>query len=160
MTIAKGQTLPAGSFMTPGTDGPEKIGTDAVFDGKTAVLIGVPGAFTPTCSLNHLPTFIEQNDALRARGVEEIAVVSVNDPFVVKAWRDSTGGEGKVTYLADPQGEYVKSLGLDVDIPGLGGLRSKRFCMLVKDNVVEELLVEDNPGESGLTDADALLAKL
>ncbi|MCP1198216.1 peroxiredoxin [Notoacmeibacter sp. MSK16QG-6] len=160
MTIAKGQRLPFGSFMTPGADGPEKIATDALFQGKTAVLIGVPGAFTPTCSLNHLPTFIDKNDALRSKGVEEIAVISVNDPFVVKAWRDSTGGEGKVTYLADPKGEYIQSLGLDMDIPGLGGLRSKRFCMLVKDNVVQELMVEDSPGESGKTDADALLAKL
>ncbi len=160
MTIAQGQRLPFGSFMTPGPDGPQKIATDALFQDKTAVLIGVPGAFTPTCSLNHLPTFIEKNDALRAKGIDEIAVVSVNDPFVVKAWRDATRGEGKVTYLADPQGEYIKSLGLDMDMPGLGGLRSKRFCMLVKNNVLEELLVEDSPGESELTDADALLAKL
>ncbi|RLQ87462.1 peroxiredoxin [Notoacmeibacter ruber] len=160
MTISKGETLPAGSFMTPGPDGPEKISSDAIFKGKTAVLVGVPGAFTPTCSLNHLPTFIEKNDELRTKGVDEIAVISVNDPFVMKAWRDSTSGEGKVTYLADPQGEYVTALGLDMDMPALGGKRAKRFCLLVKDGVAEEVMVEESPGESGDTDADALLKRL
>ena len=144
--------------MTPGADGPQKIKTSDLFDGKTTVLIGVPGAFTPTCSYNHLPTFIEKNDALRAKGIDEIAVVSVNDPFVIKAWREATGGEGKVTYLADAQGEYISELGLDIDIPPLGGKRAKRFCILAKDGVVQQLMIEDNPGESNDTDADALLA--
>lgn len=160
MTIAKGDTLPEGALVTPGPEGPQKVDTKTLFAGKTAVLIGVPGAFTPTCSFNHLPTFLERNDALRAKGIDELAVVSVNDPFVMKAWRDATGGEGKVTYLADPQGEFVNKLGLDMDIPPLGGRRSKRFCILLKDGVVDQLMIEDSPGESGNTDADALLALL
>ncbi len=160
MTISKGDTLPEGAFTTPGPDGPQKIKTEDIFRGNTTVLIGVPGAFTPTCSFNHLPTFIDRHDDLRAKGVDEIAVVSVNDPFVMKAWREATGGDGKVTYLADPQGDYISRLGLDIDIPPLGGKRAKRFCMLLRNGVVEELMVEDSPGESGNTDAEALLARL
>ena len=161
MTIAIGATLPAASFKTPTSDGPAELTTDQVFAGKKVVLFGVPGAFTPTCSMNHLPGFIEHHDAIKAKGVDTIAVVAVNDAFVMKAWEDATGGKDKILYLADGSGAFAKATGLDIDLGAAGlGVRSKRFSMIVKDGTVSALNIEDSPGKAEASSAEGILAQL
>ncbi|TGQ35727.1 MULTISPECIES: peroxiredoxin [unclassified Mesorhizobium] len=152
MTISVGDKLPDATFKTMTADGAKAITTAEIFSGKKVVLFGVPGAFTPTCSNNHLPSYLENHDAILARGVDTIAVVSVNDVHVMGAWARFTGGEGKMLYLADGNGDFAKSIGLDADFSSGGmGLRSKRFSMIVDDGKVTALNVETKPGvdESG-----------
>ena len=161
MTIAIGATLPAASFKTPTSDGPAELTTDQVFAGKKVVLFGVPGAFTPTCSMNHLPGYLEHHDAIKAKGVDTIAVVAVNDVFVMKAWQDATSGKDKITYLADGNGDFVKACGLEMDLSAGGlGLRSKRFSMIVDDTKVVALNIEDSPGKAVASGAETLLGQL
>ena len=136
--------------MTP--DGAKDITTSEIFAGKNVVLFGVPGAFTPTCSNNHLPGYLENHDAILAQGVDTIAVVAVNDHHVMGAWARFTGGEGKILFLADGNGAFAKATGLDGDMSGAGmGVRTKRFSMIVDDGKVTTLNVETKPGvdESG-----------
>jgi peroxiredoxin len=152
MTISVGDTLPDATFKTMTADGAKAITTAEIFSGKKVVLFAVPGAFTPTCSNNHLPGYLENHDAILARGVDTIAVVAVNDVHVMGAWARFTGGEGKILYLADGNGDFAKSIGLDADYSAGGlGLRSKRFSMIVDDGKVTALNVETKPGvdESG-----------
>jgi peroxiredoxin len=152
MTLSVGDKLPEATFKTMTADGAKALTTSEIFTGKKIVLFGVPGAFTPTCSNNHLPGYLENRDAILARGVDEIAVVSVNDVHVMGAWANFTGGDGKILYLADGSGEFAKATGLDIDLSGGGmGLRSKRFSMIVDDGKVTALNVETKPGvnESG-----------
>jgi glutaredoxin/glutathione-dependent peroxiredoxin len=152
MTISVGDKLPDATFKTMTADGAKAITTAEIFSGKKVVLFGVPGAFTPTCSNNHLPGYLENYDAILARGVDTVAVVSVNDVHVMGAWARFTGGEGKILYLADGNGDFAKSIGLDSDFSSGGmGLRSKRFSMVVDDGKVTALNVESKPGvdESG-----------
>ena len=152
MTISVGDKLPDATFKTITADGTKELTTTDVFSGKKVVLFGVPGAFTPTCSNNHLPGYLENHDAILARGVDTIAVVAVNDHHVMGAWARFSGGEGKLLYLADGNGEFVKAIGLDNDLSGSGmGLRSRRFSMIVDDGKVTALNVETKPGvnESG-----------
>ncbi|MGE0501558.1 MAG: peroxiredoxin [Rhizobiaceae bacterium] len=152
MTIAIGSTLPEATFKVMTDDGAKNFTTADVFAGKKVVLFGVPGAFTPTCSNNHLPGYLENHDAILARGVDTIAVLAVNDQHVMRAWARFTGGEGKLLFLADGNGDFVKTVGLDADFSGGGmGLRSKRFSMLVEDGKVAALNVETKSGvdESG-----------
>jgi peroxiredoxin len=152
MTISVGDKLPDVTFKTMTADGAKPITGAEIFSGKKVVLFGVPGAFTPTCSNNHLPGYLENHDAILARGVDTIAVVSVNDVHVMGAWARFTGGEGKILYLADGNGDFAKSVGLDGDFSSGGmGLRSKRFSMIVDDGKVTALNVETKPGvdESG-----------
>jgi peroxiredoxin len=152
MTIAIGDKLPDATFKTMTPDGAKDMTTREVFAGKRVVLFGVPGAFTPTCSNNHLPGYLENHDAILARGVDTIAVVSVNDVHVMGAWARFTGGEGKILFLADGNGDFAKAVGLDADYSGGGmGLRSKRFSMIIDDGKVTALNVETKPGvdESG-----------
>jgi glutaredoxin/glutathione-dependent peroxiredoxin len=152
MTISVGDKLPDATFKTMTADGAKAITTAEIFSGKKVVLFGVPGAFTPTCSNNHLPGYLENYDAILARGVDTVAVVSVNDVHVMGAWARFTGGEGKILYLADGNGDFAKSIGLDSDFSSGGmGLRSKRFSMVVADGKVTALNVESKPGvdESG-----------
>jgi len=161
MTIAIGDKLPSATFKEKTPDGPVDITTDALFAGKKVVLFAVPGAFTPTCTLNHLPGYIDNFDALKAKGVDEVAVVSVNDWHVMGAWAQSSGGFGKIHFLGDWDGSFTKALGLDIDLSGGGlGLRSKRYAMIVEDGVVKHLAVEENPGQATVSAADAILAAL
>jgi peroxiredoxin len=161
MTIQVGDKLPEATFKTMTAEGPKEVGTDALFSGKTVVLFAVPGAFTPTCHRNHLPGFLENADAIKAKGVDEIAVVSVNDVFVMDAWSKATGGDGKITFLADGSADFASKLGLVLDASGFGmGLRSKRYAMVVKDGTVSVLNVEEAPGQATVSGAAAVLAAL
>ena len=147
--IAIGEKLPAATLKTMTADGAKDLTTADVFSGKKVVLFAVPGAFTPTCSNNHLPGYLENHAAILAKGVDTIAVVAVNDHHVMAAWARFSGGEGKILYLADGNATFVKSIGLDGDMSAGGlGLRSRRFSMIVEDGVVKTLNVETKPGVS------------
>jgi peroxiredoxin len=161
MTISVGDKLPEATLKTMTADGAKELTTADIFAGKKVVLFGVPGEFTPTCNNNHLPGYLENNDAIRARGVDTIAVVAVNDPFVMGAWEKFTGGEGKIVYLADGSGTFVKALGLDIDLSAAGmGLRSKRFSMIVDDGKVTALNIEPVPSKADETTAAKILEQL
>ena len=161
MTIKTGDTLPASAFRVMTPDGPKPRGGDDIFKGRKVVLFGVPGAFTPTCHKNHLPGFLAEAAAFKAKGVAEIAVVSVNDVHVMNAWALATGGQDKISYLSDGNGEFTKAIGLEFDASAGGmGLRSKRFAMLVEDGVVKQLNVEDIPSKADTSSAAALLAQI
>ena len=161
MMIAIGDKIPAATLKEKTADGAGDVKLDEFLKGRTIVLFAVPGAFTPTCSLNHLPGFLENRDAFFARGVDEIAVVSVNDHHVMGAWAKASGGEGKIRFFADGNGDFAKALGLEIDLSGGGlGLRSKRYSMLLKDGVVAQLNVEDTPGTAETSGAATLLGQL
>lgn len=161
MTIKVGDRLPAATFKVKTADGVTEMTTDDVFKGRKVVLFAVPGAFTPTCSLNHLPGYLENRDAILAKGVDQIAVVAVNDPFVMGAWAQSTGGEGKILFLTDGSATFTKAAGLDIDLSGGGlGVRSKRYSAIVEDGVVKSLNIEEQPGQAVTSAASALLAQL
>ena len=160
MPINNGDKLPQGSFMTMAASGPQPISTDEVFKGKKVVLFSVPGAFTPTCSKKHLPGYLEKYDEFKQKGVDTIACLAVNDPFVMDAWSKSQGADGKVLMLADGNGEFTRALGLELDASGFGmGKRSQRYAMIVKDGKIEQLMVEPGPGLNA-SSADAMLEKL
>jgi len=159
MTIETGQALPEATFMTMSADGPAPVSASDVFKGKRVAFFAVPGAFTPTCSAKHLPGFVEQVDALKAKGIDDIACLSVNDVFVMGAWGDQAGS-GDVTMLADGNGEFTKALGLEMDATGFGmGHRSQRYAMVVNDGKVEHLFVE-GPGEFKVSSAEHMLENL
>jgi len=160
MTIAVGDALPDATFKVKTDDGVKDMTTKEIFGGKKVVLFGVPGAFTPTCSNNHLPGYLENHDAILARGVDTIAVVAVNDHHVMQAWARFTGGEGKLLFLADGSGTFAKKTGLDIDLNGAGlGLRNKRFSMIVEDGKVKTLNIEEEPGVN-LSGAARILEQL
>ncbi len=160
MTIKVGDTLPDAMFMTSGAEGPRPITGDELFKGKTVALFAVPGAFTPTCSAKHVPGFKEHVADFRAKGVDTIACVSVNDVFVMKAWGADQGVGDDIIMLADGNGDFTKALGLEMDGSKFGmGLRSQRYSMLVKDGVVQTLNVEQG-GEFKVSAADYMLAQL
>ena len=147
MTIEPGSRIPDVTLMERTPDGPAKIPSNDFFAGKRVVVFGVPGAFTPTCSLNHLPGYLENRDAIIARGVDAIAVVATNDHHVMTAWARFSGGEGKIDFLADGNGGFTRAVGLDVDMSKGGlGTRTRRFSMIVEDGVVRVLNLEDKPG--------------
>jgi peroxiredoxin len=147
MTIAVGEKLPAATFKTMTEDGPEEMSTPEVFAGKKVVLFGVPGAFTPGCTNNHLPGYLENFDAIKARGVDTIAVIAVNDVHVMGAWAKFTGGEGKILFLADGSGDFARATGLDLDLSQNGmGHRNKRFSLIAEDGVVKAINIESKPG--------------
>lgn len=159
MSIQEGDKLPNATFMKMGADGPEPVNTDDVFAGKRVALFAVPGAFTPTCSAKHLPGFVEKAAMLKARGIDEIACVSVNDVFVMGAWGEQAGSSD-VDMLADGNGEFAKAIGLEMDGSGFGmGQRSQRYAMVVDDGMVERLFVEA-PGEFKVSSADHMLSEL
>ncbi|MEE2525300.1 peroxiredoxin [Hyphobacterium sp. HN65] len=160
MTIAKGDKLPDVKFGKMTADGPTQVSTGDIFTGKTVALFAVPGAFTPTCSAKHLPGFVEKADELRAKGVDTIACVSVNDVFVMNAWGKDQGVGEDIVMLADGNGDFAKATGLMMDGSGFGmGLRSQRFSMLVKDGVVEILNTEE-PGDFRNSSAEHMLSQL
>lgn len=161
MTIQVGDTLPSGSFKVKTSDGIDDLSSDDLFNGKKVVLFSLPGAFTPTCSAKHLPGYISNADALKAKGVDEIACLAVNDAFVMGAWGEAQGAAGKVTMLADGSGTYTNALGMELDLGGLGlGVRGKRFAMVVDDGKVTHLAEEPNPGELDVSAAEKILAEL
>lgn len=161
MAIKVGDKLPAVSLRRLGGGGIEEIGTDALTKGKKVVLFAVPGAFTPTCSEQHLPGFMQHADAIKAKGVDMIACVAVNDPFVVSEWSKATNAAGKVDILSDGNAEFTKAIGMELDASGFGlGIRSQRYAMVVDDGEVKTLLVEDVPTQAETSSANAILASL
>lgn len=161
MTIEVGDVIPDATFHVMTPDGPAPRTSEQIFPHRKVVLIAVPGAFTPTCSMNHLPPFIEQAEAIKAKGVDEILVTGVNDVFVMGAWAKHTGGEGKVTFLADGSAEFAQALGLTLDLTSRGlGTRSQRYAMVVDDGVVKSLEVEPNPGIADKASAENVLKAL
>jgi peroxiredoxin len=160
MTIKVGDTVPTATFTTFGADGPGPITTDALFKGKTVALFAVPGAFTPTCSAKHVPSFKAHAADLKAKGVDTIACVSVNDVFVMKAWGENQGVDGDILMLADGNGDFTRAVGLELDGSRFGmGPRSQRYSMVVKDGVVAELNVEAG-GEYRVSSAEYMLEQL
>lgn len=161
MSIAVGDSLPEAIFRVLGAEGIDKLTTAEIFGGKKVVLFAVPGAYTPTCHLKHLPGFIDNLAAFKAKGVDTVACVAVNDPFVLDAWAKATGGKGKLTFLSDGNGEFTTKLGLDFDGSAVGlGTRSKRYAMLVDDGVVKLLNIEESPGIADASTAEKLLAAI
>jgi len=160
MTIAVGDRIPSATLHRMTADGPEKVTTDDLFAGKRVAVFGLPGAFTPTCSARHVPGFLAKAEAFRAKGVDRIVCVSVNDAWVMDAWGKSQGVGDDIAMLADGGGAFTKALGLAIDLTGAGlGVRSKRYSMLVEDGVVKALHAEEATGLT-ISDADTLLADL
>jgi peroxiredoxin len=159
--IKTGDRLPDATFHIMTGDGPGTVSTADVFGGKTVVMFAVPGAFTPTCHMNHLPGFVENADALKAKGVDEIAVTAVNDVFVMQAWKDASGAGDAIQFLADGNGSFADAIDLTLDGSGFGlGTRSQRYAMLVRDGVVEILNVEDVASSADQSSAASLLAAM
>lgn len=160
MTIKIGDTLPHAEFLTPGADGPVKLSTADVFKDKKVVLFAVPGAFTPTCDAQHLPGYVIDHDALKAKGVDTIACTATNDIHVMKAWGKATASEGKIMMLADGNGAFAKACGLDKDLSQYGmGQRSSRYSMLVENGVVKALNVE-TAGGVNVSGSETILTQL
>ena len=160
MAIKVGDKMPAGTLTLVTADGPQKIAAEDYFKGKKVVLFSLPGAFTPTCDAKHLPGFVQQAAALRAKGVDSIACLSVNDAFVMKAWGKAQGVEGKVDMLADGNADYTKALGLEFDASGFGmGTRGQRFAVVVDNGVIKHLNIEGK-GEFKVSSAEYVLGQL
>ena len=161
MSLKVGDTLPDAIFHVMTEDGPAPRKSADIFPGKKVVLIAVPGAFTPTCSMNHLPGYIEHADEIKSKGVDEILVTGVNDVFVMSAWAKATGGKGKVTFLADGSADFAKAADMTLDLSKRGlGIRSQRYAAIVDDGKVKMLAVEANPGEADLTKVENVLEAL
>lgn len=161
MTIKVGDHLPDVKFKVMTAEGPADKPSADVFKGKKVVLFAVPGAFTPTCHRNHLPGYIEHAAELQAKGVQAIAVTSVNDVFVMNEWKKASGAGDKIEFLADGAAVFAKAVGLELDATGTGlGIRSKRYSMLVEDGVVKILHVEDVPSKADASSAIALLKEI
>jgi peroxiredoxin (alkyl hydroperoxide reductase subunit C) len=160
MTIQVGDTIPSVTLQVMTGDGPADITTDEIFKGETVALFGVPGAFTPTCSAQHVPGFLEKADALKEKGITTIACLAVNDPFVMGAWGMDQGVGDKIMMLADGSARFTKATGLELDLDARGlGLRCQRFSMLVDDGVVKAIEI-DPPGTFEKTSAESMLAAL
>lgn len=160
MSIQSGEKMPAGVFGVMTDAGPGALSTDQLFAGKKVVLFSVPGAFTPTCSMKHLPGFIDRAGEIRGKGVDTIACMAVNDVFVMKAWgKDSAVGD-KVLMLADGNGEYARALGLEMDATGFGmGMRGQRFAIIVDDGIATHVAIE-KPGKFEVSSAESVVANL
>jgi len=159
MTIAVGDKIPTGSFKVMGVDDPEDLATDDVFSGKKVVFFAVPGAFTPGCSLTHLPGYVVNADNIKEKGVDTIACMSVNDAFVMGAWGQNQNAD-EILMLADGNGEFTEAIGMELDASGFGmGSRSKRFAMIVDDGTVTHVAIEP-PGGIVVSAAEAILALL
>jgi peroxiredoxin len=160
MTIKVGDTIPSMKLMVATADGPKEITTDEIFKGKKVVLFAVPGAFTPTCSVKHLPGFVQNADAFKAKGVDTIACIAVNDAFVMGAWGKDQGTGDKVEMLADGAAAFAKAIGLELDLNARGmGWRSQRYALIADNGVVTHLGVEA-PGGFEVSKAEAVLAAL
>jgi glutaredoxin/glutathione-dependent peroxiredoxin len=160
MAIKAGERMPAGKFKHMTKEGPRDLATEDLFKGKLVVLFSVPGAFTPTCDAKHLPGFVQLADQFRAKGVDTIACMAVNDVFVMNAWGKASGVGDKVQMLADGNGDYARALGLELDAKGHGmGLRGQRFAIVVKDGVATHVDVEA-PGQFKVSAAEYVLGQL
>jgi peroxiredoxin len=160
MAIQVGERLPAGTLKTMTKEGPRDLTTDDLFKGKKVVLFSVPGAFTPTCDAKHLPGFVQLAAQIKAKGVDTIGCMAVNDVFVMNAWGKSAGVADQVVMLADGNGTYSRALGLDFDASGYGmGTRGKRFALIVQDGVATSVDIEE-PGQFKISSAESVLAKL
>lgn len=160
MTISVGDTLPATTFMEMTAEGPRPVASADYFKGRRIAVFSVPGAFTPTCSARHLPGFVDKLDELKAKGIDEVACTAVNDAFVLGAWAKSASADGKVTMLADGNGEFAQNIGLTMDGSKFGlGLRGSRWSMVVNDGKVETLNVEEG-GAFEVSSAEHLLGQL
>jgi peroxiredoxin len=159
MTIQTGDKVPSCTLKTMGGEGPQDISTDDIFAGKKVVLFAVPGAFTPGCSLTHLPGYVVNADKIKASGVDTIVCMSVNDAFVMGAWGQAQNAE-ELLMLADGNGEFTAALGLELDGRGFGlGTRSQRFAMIVEDGTVSQLNVEEGAGVD-VSSAETIMASL
>jgi len=160
MTIKAGEKMPAGTFKTMTKDGPQNLTTEQLFGGKTVVLFSVPGAFTPTCDAKHLPGFVGHAAAIKAKGVDTIACMAVNDVFVMNAWGKASNVGDSVLMLADGNGDYAKALGLELDGRGFGmGTRGQRFAIIVKNGVATQVDIEA-PGQFKVSAAEYVLGQL
>ncbi|MCB1385764.1 MAG: peroxiredoxin [Nitratireductor sp.] len=159
--IQPGDRLPEVKFNVMSDDGAIQLSTSDIFAGKKVVLFGVPGAFTPTCHGNHLPGFVDNLPALRDKGVDEVAVVAVNDMHVMKAWAEASGAKGRIRFLADGAADFARATGLAVDLSEVGmGIRVQRFSMIVEDGVVTALNTGDKPGQADVAGAARILDQL
>jgi peroxiredoxin len=160
MAIAVGATIPSGTLTKMTAEGPKPVSTDELFKGKKVVMFAVPGAFTPTCSAKHLPGFVEKAEAIKAKGVDTIACLSVNDVFVMDAWGKDQKAGGKVEMLADGSAAFTKALGTTLDLTERGlGVRSTRYSMIVDNGVVKQVNMEQG-GAFEVSDADTILKQL
>ena len=161
MAIQVGERLPNATLRQLTAQGIKELSITDLTRGKRVVLFAIPGAFTPTCSERHLPGFLESAEALRAKGVDTIACVAVNDPFVLNAWDKANNVSGRVEILSDGNGEFTRAIGLEFDGSSRGlGIRSQRYAMVVDDGVLKTLLVEDVPSQAEISSAKAILAAL
>jgi peroxiredoxin len=161
MTIKTGDKLPEATFTTMTSEGPSKMTTADIFNGRKVVLFAVPGAFTPTCHMKHLPGFIARADELKSKGVDTIACVAVNDVFVLDAWAKNTGAGNKVLFLSDGNGDFARAIGMDLDASGFGmGTRSRRYAMVVDNGKVKALNVEPAPGQAVESGVDRIIDQL
>ena len=160
MPIKVGDRLPEAKFRVMTSDGPAWKSTDDIFKGKKVALFAVPGAFTGTCHKMHVPSITQHADAIKAKGVNTVALTSVNDVFVMDAWKKASGGDA-IEFLADGSGNWAKALGLTADLTERGlGVRSQRYAMVVDNGVVKTLNVEDTPGKADISGADNLIKGL
>ena len=160
MAIKSGERMPAGTLKRMTKEGPRDLSTDELFKGKRVVLFSVPGAFTPTCDAKHLPGFVQLADQIRAKGVDTIACMAVNDVFVMNAWGKASGVGDRILMLADGNGEYARALGLELDAKGHGmGTRGQRFALIVRDGAVTHVNVEA-PGQFKVSAAEYVLGQL
>ena len=162
MPIEVGQTLPEATFVEMGAEGPAAVSVSDLTKGRRVALFAVPGAFTPTCHNKHVPSFVQAADELSGKGVDEIVCVSVNDPFVMKAWGEATGASGAgIRMLGDPESAFTRAIGLDFTAPPAGLIaRSQRYSMLIEDGVVKVLNVEGSPGEATCSLGEALVDQI
>jgi len=161
MTLKAGDRIPEATFTLVGAKGPEPVKASDYFKNRKVLVFSVPGAFTPTCHNTHLPGFLAKAEEIKKKGVAAIAVVAVNDPFVLDAWLDSTGAKGKIDGLADGSGEFAKATGTELDLKAHGlGLRSKRYAALIADGVVLWIHAEDDSSKATVSSAEAALKHL
>ncbi len=159
--VSVGDKLPDAKFMVMSEKGPTPMSSSELFDGKKVILFALPGAFTPTCHANHMPGYVDNYETLKSKGVDEIAVVSVNDVWVMDAWGKALKATGKIHMLADGGADFTKAVGMEVDTGPAGmGLRSRRYSMLVEDGVVKTLNIEEKPGVAVNSGAATMLGQL
>ena len=160
MSINVGDRLPKATLIKATADGPQPVDSEDYFAGRKVAIFSVPGAFTPTCSARHLPGFVDKAEEIRGKGVDEVACVSVNDAFVMQAWGEQAGADGKVTMLADGNGEFAQAIGLTMDGSKFGlGTRGQRWSAIVNDGTVEQLNIEE-PGAFNVSSAEYLMERL
>ena len=160
MAIANGDRVPAATLKEMTDSGPQNVETTDLFGGRKVVAFCVPGAFTPTCSAKHLPGFVEKANAIRAKGVDDIVCLAVNDAFVMGAWGEQTGAAGKIRMLADGSGDLARAMGVELDLSGLGlGVRARRYSMIVEDGTITQLNLEDGGGFE-VSSAEKILEQL